>query len=125
VAASDANTWLALAVAGLGIAQAPVGPEVRDRLSRGELRLIMPGWRSAPLPRKVLYPAGRHLPARVRLFIDWLVALFGAEDAAATAFLDAAEAEARARIDDGGIAAGAGRPRRPRRAQSRPGAGGR
>jgi hypothetical protein len=54
----------------------------------------MPGWRSEPLPSSVLYPAARHLPARVRLFADWLVELYAAEAETASRFLSAAEARA-------------------------------
>ncbi|MCE9670932.1 LysR family transcriptional regulator [Myxococcus stipitatus] len=94
VAANDSDTWVALAVAGLGLLQTPCSAHVRACLERGELRLVMPGWRSEPLPSNILYPAARHLPARVRLFIDWLSELYTAEAQAAERFV--ADAEARA-----------------------------
>jgi LysR family transcriptional regulator for bpeEF and oprC len=93
VAANDADTWIALAVAGLGIVQTPLSTGVRALVERGALRLLMPGWRSEPLPSNVLYLATRHLPARVRHWVDWLVTLYAAEGEKAARFL--AEAEAR------------------------------
>jgi len=91
VAANDAGTWIALATAGLGIVQAPLSPGVRERMSRRQLRLLMPGWRPEPLPTHVLYPATRVLPARVRVWVDWLVTLYAGEGEAAQRFLVEAE----------------------------------
>ncbi len=39
-----------------------------------------------------LYPTARHLPARVRLFADWLVEFYAAEAETASRFLSEAEA---------------------------------
>ena len=94
VAANDADTWIALAVAGMGILQVPLAPDVRARLGRGELTRILTGFRSEPLPSSVLYPAARHLPARVRLFIDFLVELYEAEADAAREYLARPESAA-------------------------------
>jgi len=87
VAANDAGTFLALVVAGLGIAQGPLSPGVRERIRRRELRLLFPGWRPDPLPTHVLYPETRVLPARVRAWVDWLVTLYAEEAAEAQRFL--------------------------------------
>src|SRR5215813_2538950 len=92
VAANDAGTFLALIVAGLGIAQTPLGPAVREAIRRRELRLLLPGWRSDPLPTHVLYPETRVVPARVRVWVDWLVGLYAEEAAEAERFLVQAEA---------------------------------
>ncbi|HZJ55359.1 MAG TPA: LysR family transcriptional regulator [Myxococcaceae bacterium] len=91
VAANDAGTWIALAAAGLGIVQAPLSPGVRERIRRRELRVLVPGWRPEPLPTHVLYLATRVLPARVRVWVDWLVELYSDEGAAAQRFLVEAE----------------------------------
>jgi LysR family transcriptional regulator for bpeEF and oprC len=89
VAANDAETWIALAVAGLGLVQTPCGPAVRRHVEQGDLVLLFPDWRPAPLPLTVLYPRTRHLPARVRVFIDWVVELYREETRAAAAFVAA------------------------------------
>ena len=91
VAANDADTFLALVTVGLGIAQGPLSPAVRERIRRRELRLLFPGWRPEPLPIQVLYPQTRVLPARVRAWVDWLVTLYAEEEAEANRFLEEAE----------------------------------
>ena len=103
VAANDAETWVALAVAGLGIVQTPCSRVVREHLAAGRLELVLPEWESEALPTWALYPRTMHVPARVRVFIDWVVELYAAEMAEAQGFV----AEARRR-------AGQPRPRRAR-----------
>src|SRR5262249_40810500 len=68
-----------------------LSPMVREAVRRGELRILMPGWRSEPLPTHVLYPPTRVLPARIRVWVDWLVALYAEEVEAAQRFLAEAE----------------------------------
>ncbi|MEW5740003.1 MAG: LysR family transcriptional regulator [Myxococcota bacterium] len=87
VAANDAETWIALAVAGLGLLQAPASPHVRRLIQEGKLKRVLKGWVAPPLPMTVLYPPSRSLPARVRTFIDWVVALYADEVKAAEAFV--------------------------------------
>lgn len=89
VAANDADTWLALAVAGLGLVQAPCAPQVRAHVERGELEVVLRGWHAEPLPLFVLYPRARHLPARVRAFVDWIVEVYREEARVAAAFVAA------------------------------------
>jgi LysR family transcriptional regulator for bpeEF and oprC len=86
VAANDADTWLALAAAGLGLVQAPLGPQLRQLLGEGRLRRVLADWTVPALPMHVLYPQSRRLPARVRVFIDWVVEVYAAEAAAAERF---------------------------------------
>jgi LysR family transcriptional regulator for bpeEF and oprC len=87
VAANDTDTWLALALAGLGLLQIPAGVAVRSAVERGELVRLLPEWSSEPLPLYVLYPRVRHLPARVRAFVDWVVELYREECRLAAAFV--------------------------------------
>lgn len=79
VAANDAETWIALALAGLGLLQVPAGPHVRRLVREGKLKRVLKDWAAPPLPMAVLYPPTRSLPARVRAFIDWVVVLYAAE----------------------------------------------
>ena len=37
---------------------------------------MLEDWTSDPLPLYVMYPPSRHLSPRVRVFADWLAALF-------------------------------------------------
>jgi LysR family transcriptional regulator for bpeEF and oprC len=87
VAANDSDTWLALAVGGLGLLQSPVSRAVRGCVARGELVQVLPEWASEGLPLWALWPRDRHLPARVRVFVAWVAELFEAECAEAEAFV--------------------------------------
>ena len=71
---NDSETYLAAALAGLGIIQMPrVGVEAL--LGRGELVSLLPQWQAPPLPIHALYAHRRQLAPRVQLFIHWLAAL--------------------------------------------------
>ena len=77
---SEAEACLAAAKAGLGIARSPsfvAGPAIRD----GLLVPVLAAYDPEPLVLAAVYPASRHLPARVRLLIDHLVAAFRGEPA--------------------------------------------
>lgn len=86
-AANDADTWVALAVAGLGLLQLPCSPNVRALLVAGRLRRVLPDFRADPLPLFLLYPRNRHLASRVRVFVDWVAEVYGQESTEAEAFL--------------------------------------
>lgn len=89
VAANDADTWVALALAGLGILQAPCSVGLRDAVERGALVPLLLDWESEGLPVFVMYPKTRTLAARVRVFVDWVTELYQAEERAARRFLGA------------------------------------
>ncbi|KWB42730.1 LysR family transcriptional regulator [Burkholderia ubonensis] len=71
VSVNSSQAYLACCVAGLGLIQAP-----RDGLDApladGTLVEVLPEWNAAPLPVSVVFPRGRHLAPRVRIFVDWL-----------------------------------------------------
>ena len=66
-------------VAGFGLIQTPYA-FVAPLLAQGVLCELLPAQRPPLLPLSVLYPPNRQLPARVRVFIDWLLALFARPD---------------------------------------------
>lgn len=74
VSVHTAETYIASAVAGLGLVQIPAF-DVRDARRRGELVEILPHWRPAPMPMHALYPHRKHLSLRVQTFLNWLEAL--------------------------------------------------
>jgi len=74
VAVNESNAHLAVARAGLGIAQMPAF--MFQHVAPGELKAILTAWQPAALPMHVLYPANRHLSAKVRVFVDWIAELF-------------------------------------------------
>lgn len=70
---------MGLAVAGMGIIQAPtfmLYKHVRD----GELRRILPDWQVDAGQLFVVYPPNRHLSAKVRVFVDWVAELFASHE---------------------------------------------
>ncbi len=68
---NDSESYLAAALAGLGIIQQPrVG--VEPLLASGELVAILPKWQAPPLPIHALYAHRRQLAPRVQAFIQWL-----------------------------------------------------
>ena len=79
IAANDADTWVAAAVAGLGLIQTPCSGNVRAHCERGELVRVLPDWRVAGLPISVLWPRDKHVVARVRAFVDWVSVLYADE----------------------------------------------
>ncbi len=83
VAANDADTHVALGVAGLGLIQVPRTRHVRALIDGGQLLPVLHAWSGGTLALVVMYPRHRHLSARLRVFIDWVVALYEREFAAA------------------------------------------
>lgn len=74
VTVNSGDGYNASALAGLGIIQAPrLG--VQQALAAGELVEILPQLAAEPMPVTLLYAQRRHLPARVRAFMDWVTAL--------------------------------------------------
>lgn len=72
---NDTNSYLAAAIAGLGIIQSP-SYAVNDAIKAGKLMPLLEGWQTPSNPVHVIYPPNRYLSAKVRVFIDWTVELF-------------------------------------------------
>ena len=69
VATTDA--YLTSCLAGLGIIQVPLHG-VNAQLERGELVRVLDNYTCPPLPLSIIYTSKRHMPKRVRAFIDWV-----------------------------------------------------
>lgn len=75
VTVNQSQSYVVAAATGLGIIQTPrLG--VADHLENGSLVEILPEYKAASMPVSLLYPHRRHLPKRVRVFIDWTAELF-------------------------------------------------
>jgi DNA-binding transcriptional LysR family regulator len=75
VITGDAEHIRAAVLCGLGIAQAPfwlLAEEIRS----GEVKVLLPGLQPEKVPSHAVYPAGRRVPMRVRVFIEYLVSAF-------------------------------------------------
>lgn len=74
---SGVDAYLGCCEAGLGIAQFP-RYHVAEALADGRMIELLPDTPPPPLPLTVLYPQQHHLPARLRVFVDWLAGLLAA-----------------------------------------------
>ena len=77
--ANNGQILCALAVAGVGITLEPdfiVAPDVRA----GRLVTLLPGYAPPSIPINAVYPSRRHLSAKVRTFVDFLVEWFAKPD---------------------------------------------
>lgn len=70
VSANNAETYIACALAGLGLIQIPRF-DVSDHLQAGELVEVMPDTCASPMPVHLVYPHRRHLSRRMRVFLSW------------------------------------------------------
>ena len=70
----DAESYIAAAVAGLGLIQVP-GYDVRAQLAKRQLVEVLPNARPPSMPLAIVYPKRRHLSRRLQAFIAWLTPL--------------------------------------------------
>jgi LysR family transcriptional regulator, regulator for bpeEF and oprC len=75
-ASNDADTHVALACAGLGLAQLPMTGYVKNLITAGSLVKVLPHLGAGQLPLYVMYPRNRHLSARLRAFVAWVIELY-------------------------------------------------
>ena len=73
--ANDASILLKAACAGSGIA-ALADFIISGALRSGRLRSVLPDWVIPETGVYALYPAAHHLPAKTRVFVDYLVEIF-------------------------------------------------
>lgn len=74
LAVDDGNAYLAAGLAGLGVLWLPKYMS-RPHETRGELLPLFEDWRLEPMPLYLAYPPNRHISAKLRVFIDWVVEL--------------------------------------------------
>jgi DNA-binding transcriptional LysR family regulator len=67
---STAEAAVDAAVAGMGITRM-LDYQVAPQRRAGALRLIMESYSSAPKPVHLIYEAGKHLPLKIRTFLDY------------------------------------------------------
>lgn len=70
----DGNAYLAAGLAGLGALWLPVYMAEAHE-ARGELVALFPEWQIDPMSLSLAFPANRHVSAKLRVFIDWVVDL--------------------------------------------------
>lgn len=70
----DGNAYLAAGVAGVGALWLP-SYMAQPHVSRGELVPLFSDWQLEPMPIYIAFAQSRHISAKLRVFIDWVVAL--------------------------------------------------
>jgi DNA-binding transcriptional LysR family regulator len=75
VMVNESNAHLATALAGIGLIQS-LDFMLRPAIERGDLVPILEAWRPEHLDVYVAYAPSRQLSTKVRVFIDWVAALF-------------------------------------------------
>ncbi|WP_419793971.1 LysR family transcriptional regulator [Pseudomonas palleroniana] len=77
VTVNSTDAYQAACLGGFGIIQVPrLG--IEELLASGELVAVLPDYPAQPLDVSLLYAGQRHLPLRVRVFMDWLAAILQA-----------------------------------------------
>ena len=74
ISVDDGNAGLAAGLAGLGVLWLP-DYMAKEHVSRGELVRLFDDWHIEPMPMYLAFPPNRHVSAKLRVFIDWVVAL--------------------------------------------------
>jgi len=79
VRVSDERAYLTCGLKGFGIIQ-PTRSAAQPFLNSGELREVLPGYRTVPTPMSVVYLKTHKRTSRIRVFVDWLAELFAPTD---------------------------------------------
>ncbi len=79
LATTHTDTMYAAALHGLGIAGLP-SFVIEDALVEHALERVLPAWRLFSLTLWAAMPSRKHVPARTRVFLDFLIGIFGGED---------------------------------------------
>jgi DNA-binding transcriptional LysR family regulator len=74
VAIDDGNAYLSAGLAGLGVLWLP-DYMAAGHMAGGELVPVFVDWQFDPMPMYIAYPPNRHVSAKLRVFIDWMIAL--------------------------------------------------
>ncbi|EOX3824257.1 LysR substrate-binding domain-containing protein [Enterobacter quasiroggenkampii] len=74
LAVDDGNAYLEAGLAGLGVIALPVYMAAAHQAA-GSLIPLFEDWRINPMPLYLAFPPNRHVNARLRVFIDWIVEL--------------------------------------------------
>ncbi|RKP44182.1 LysR family transcriptional regulator [Trinickia fusca] len=78
MAANNTQMLLSAALAGAGVAYGPTFV-FGEPIARGELVALLPTYRTSELTIQAVYPSARHIPLKVRRFVDYLIDELGDE----------------------------------------------
>jgi LysR family transcriptional regulator, regulator for bpeEF and oprC len=69
---NDSRANVAAGLAGLGVVMTACF-QVQEHVASGALQPVLQEWCPEPIPIYVVYPPNRHLSAKLRVFVDWVV----------------------------------------------------
>lgn len=72
---NEGSAYVAAAVAGLGVIQAPTFM-IQRHLNDGALQPVLTQWTNEVMPLHIVYPPNRHLSTKLRVFVDWAAEIF-------------------------------------------------
>ncbi len=75
LAVNESVAYVTACVAGLGIIQVPTFM-ARQQLAAGTVVPVLPDWTARTQQLYVVYAPNRHLSNKLRVFVDWIAALF-------------------------------------------------
>ncbi|TCW84164.1 LysR family transcriptional regulator [Burkholderia sp. SRS-46] len=75
VAVNDAVNYIECGIAGIGLIKTSLYL-VEPYLQSGRLREVLTDFNAPARPISVLYPPNRHVPLKLKVFVDWLAGLF-------------------------------------------------
>ncbi|GAB3402478.1 LysR substrate-binding domain-containing protein [Massilia agilis] len=76
LAVDDGNACLAAGLAGLGVLFLPAYMAAPHQ-ARDELVPLFEEWHIDPMPLHIAFPPNRHVSAKLRVFIDWVIEIMG------------------------------------------------
>lgn len=79
VAVNESTAHLSALLSGMGLGQT-FKFMAQPHVANDRLRLVLTDWTRPRHPLYVVYPASRHLSAKVRLFVDWVAEVFAPFD---------------------------------------------
>jgi LysR family transcriptional regulator, regulator for bpeEF and oprC len=79
VAANESTAHMTCLLGGLGIGQT-FRFAAQPFLDDGQLVPVLPEWTRPRHPLHIVYPPNRHLNAKLRVFLDWVIGVFAAVD---------------------------------------------
>jgi DNA-binding transcriptional LysR family regulator len=79
VAVNESTAHLTTLLTGMGLGQT-FRFMAAPHLATGQLKTLLDDWTRPPHPIHVVYPSNRHLNAKLRVFVDWVVDVFAPFD---------------------------------------------
>jgi LysR family transcriptional regulator, regulator for bpeEF and oprC len=78
VAVNESTAHITALLQGFGVGQT-FEFMARTHIAQGKLIAVLTDWKKSAQPLHVVYPQNRHLSAKLRVFVDWIVGVFAVD----------------------------------------------